>query len=103
MNIPVRCGDPRFIDVAPGYYRPEFDDEGSRVDAAVSLLQSNLSRIDLGIPPVMAVPCPWGEASCKGGKQWGDASCVEGHFGPFCSSCKEGYYKDSSSTKIMFK
>ena len=33
MNIPVKCGDPRFIDVAPGYYRPEFDDEGSRVDA----------------------------------------------------------------------
>jgi hypothetical protein len=103
MNIPVKCGDPRFIDVAPGYYRPEFDDEGSRVDAAVSLLQSNLSRIDLGIPPVMAVPCPWGEASCKGGKQWGDASCVEGHFGPFCSSCKEGYYRGSDHCRLCPK
>jgi hypothetical protein len=100
MGIPVRCGDATSINVAPGHYRPEFDDKGNRIDAAVSLLQSNASYINLDVPPVMAVPCPWGEASCKGGKDWGDLSCVEGHHGVFCASCDQGYYRGSDNCRL---
>ena len=89
MGIPVKCGDPRYIDVAQGYYRPE------GIDPARSLMQGNETAIDLDVPPVMAVPCPWGLASCLGGRNHGNASCEEGHHGVFCASCEQGWYRSS--------
>ena len=94
MGIPVKCGDPRYIDVAQGYYRPE------GIDPARSLMQGNETAIDLDVPPVMAVPCPWGLASCLGGRNHGNASCEEGHYGVFCASCEQGWYRSSDRCRL---
>ena len=94
MGIPVKCGDPRYIDVAQGYYRPE------GIDPARSLMQGNETAIDLAVPPVMAVPCPWGLASCLGGRNHGNASCEEGHHGVFCASCEQGWYRSSDRCRL---
>ena len=94
MGIPVKCGDPRYIDVAQGYYRPE------GIDPARSLMQGNETAIDLDVPPVMAVPCPWGLASCLGGRHHGNASCEEGHYGVFCASCEQGWYRSSDRCRL---
>jgi len=39
------------------------------------------------------------EAACAGGDSTGDDSCEEGHHGPYCSLCEDGFYFDSSSDR----
>ena len=39
--------------------------------------------------------CPVEEA-CRGGVDAGDASCRDGHQGPYCSVCKEGYFVEGT-------
>ena len=94
MGIPVKCEDPKHINVARGYYRPE------GIDPARSLMQGNGTVIDLDRPPVMAVPCPWGHAACLGGIEHGNASCEEGHHGVFCASCEQGWYRSSDRCRL---
>ena len=94
MGIPVKCEDPKFINVARGYYRPE------GIDPARSLMQGNGMVIDLDTPPVMAVPCPWGHAACLGGIEHGNSSCEEGHHGVFCASCEQGWYRSSDRCRL---
>ena len=95
-GIPVRCGDPEFIHVAEGYFRPAGLHPGLSLDQTDVPCQSdsltvscptNDTYIDFDQKPVMAVPCPWGKASCRGGRDHGDASCADGHEGLFCASC----------------
>ena len=107
-GIPVRCGDPEFIDVAEGYFRPAGIHPGLSLDQADVPCQSdsltltcptNDTYIDLKRKPVMAVPCPWGRASCKGGTGHGDTSCADGHEGLFCATCKENWYRSSDKCR----
>jgi len=88
-RIPVDCGLPSMIKVYKGYYRPD------GVPPTVSLISS--IDVNAGMPPTMAVACPWGTKACAGGALHGNASCVVGHHGHFCAECWAGWFRGASS------
>lgn len=63
----IVCTNQSFIDVEPGFYRP---DDGNPA----------------------AARCPFTYA-CAGGVVAGDASCTHGTTGPLCGLCQTGYYR----------
>ena len=73
------------IHLMPNYFLPTWDDAPS----------------DDFSPEELATPkrCPMLTA-CLGGTEHGDASCAEGHSGPFCGVCVDGYFRSRTGCDL---
>ena len=82
----------------PGWYRhiatsaaTATDDADADADDDDDVSANAATAANATAPLLTPVRCPRREG-CLGGANESDGSCAEGHFGPLCGICREGYY-----------
>ena len=83
----VECAVQDRVEVLPGWYRP-VDPLGAADDGDLS----HRDNVTYMFSPLRLEPVRCSREGCMGGANLSDASCAEGHTGPLCGACFEGWY-----------
>ena len=94
----VDCSLQDRIEVLPGWYRhiatsaaTATEDADADADDDDDVSADAATAANATAPLLTPVRCPRREG-CLGGANESDGSCAEGHRGPLCGICREGYY-----------